>query len=409
MGIETMPTTYPKPQHVLVLNSGSSSLKFAIIDANNGHEIISGLAERLGGEAPSIKYKYNGAKTTIDLKANQAHEEAINTLVTLIKTHKLDEHLIAVGHRVVHGGENFIKSILIDENVISGITQAATLAPLHGHANLLGISSAKTSFKGLPQIAVFDTAFHQTMDEVAYLYALPYKLYTDFGVRRYGFHGTSHCYVAEQAAQLLNQPLEQSNFISAHLGNGCSVCAIKNGKSVDTSMGLTPLAGLIMGMRSGDIDPGLFNFLTTQLNYSAQQIDDLLNQESGLLGISGLSNDCRTIEEASLNGNHRATLALDMFCYRLSKQIAAYMVPLQRLDAVIFTGGIGENSDLIRKKVISQLAFLGIDCDEQANLNARLGQQGIISSEKAKIKAIVMPTNEEWVIANDAANIVKEL
>ena len=404
-----MPTTYPKSQHVLVLNSGSSSLKFAIIDANNGHEIISGLAERLGGEAPSIKYKYNGAKTTIDLKANQAHEEAINTLVTLIKKHKLDEHLIAVGHRVVHGGENFIKSILIDEDVISGITQAATLAPLHGHANLLGISSAKASFKGLPQIAVFDTAFHQTMDEVAYLYALPYKLYTDFGVRRYGFHGTSHCYVAEQAAQLLNKPLEQSNFISAHLGNGCSVCAIKNGKSVDTSMGLTPLAGLIMGMRSGDIDPGLFNFLTTQLNYSAQQIDDLLNQESGLLGISGLSNDCRTIEEASLNGNQRATLALDMFCYRLSKQIAAYMVPLQRLDAVIFTGGIGENSDLIRKKVISQLAFLGIDCDEQANLNARLGQQGIISSEKARIKAIVMPTNEEWVIANDAANIVKEL
>ncbi|MBH0018932.1 acetate kinase [Pseudoalteromonas sp. SWXJ133] len=404
-----MPTTPPESQHVLVLNCGSSSLKFAIIDPNNGYEVISGLAERLGSEAPSIKYKYNGAKTAINLKANEAHAEAINTLVALIKSHKLDEHLIAVGHRVVHGGEHFIQSILIDEDVISGITQAATLAPLHGHANLLGISSAKETFKGLPQVAVFDTAFHQTMDEVAYLYALPYKLYTEFGVRRYGFHGTSHCYVADQAAQLLNQSLEESNFISAHLGNGCSVCAIKNGKSVDTSMGLTPLAGLIMGMRSGDIDPGLFNFLTTQLNYSAQQIDDLLNQESGLLGISGLSNDCRTIEEASLSGNQRATLAIDMFCYRLAKQIAAYMVPLQRLDAVIFTGGIGENSDLIRKKVISQLAFLNIDCDEQANLNARFGQQGIISAKKTKIKVIVIPTNEEWVIASDAANIVKEL
>ena len=409
MEIEFMPTSSPKSQHVLVLNSGSSSLKFAIIDPNNGHEVISGLAERLGSEAPSIKYKYNGAKTAINLKANEAHAEAINTLVALIKSHKLDEHLIAVGHRVVHGGEHFIQSILIDEDVISGITQAATLAPLHGHANLLGISSAKKSFKGLPQVAVFDTAFHQTMDEVAYLYALPYKLYTDFGVRRYGFHGTSHCYVAGQAAQLLNQSLEESNFISAHLGNGCSVCAIKNGKSVDTSMGLTPLAGLIMGMRSGDIDPGLFNFLTTQLNYSAQQIDDLLNQESGLLGISGLSNDCRTIEEASLSGNQRATLAIDMFCYRLAKQIAAYMVPLQRLDAVIFTGGIGENSDLIRKKVISQLAFLNIDCDKEANLKARFGQQGIISTKKTKIKVIVIPTNEEWVIANDAASIVKEL
>ncbi|KAA1155479.1 acetate kinase [Pseudoalteromonas sp. FUC4] len=404
-----MPTSSPRSQHVLVLNSGSSSLKFAIIDSNNGHEVTSGLAERLGSEAPSIKYKYNGTKTAINLKANEAHAEAINTLVALIKSHKLDEHLIAVGHRVVHGGEHFIQSILIDEDVILGITQAATLAPLHGHANLLGISSAKESFKGLPQVAVFDTAFHQTMDEVAYLYALPYKLYTEFGVRRYGFHGTSHCYVADQAAQLLNQSLEESNFISAHLGNGCSVCAIKSGKSVDTSMGLTPLAGLIMGMRSGDIDPGLFNFLTTQLNYSAQQIDDLLNQESGLLGISGLSNDCRTIEEASLSGNQRATLAIDMFCYRLAKQIAAYMVPLQRLDAVIFTGGIGENSNLIRKKVISQLAFLNIDCDEEANLKARFGQQGIISIKKTKIKVIVIPTNEEWVIANDAASIVKEL
>ncbi len=409
MEIESMPTTPPESQHVLVLNCGSSSLKFAIIDANDGHEIISGLAERLGDKSPSIKYKFNGTKTVIDLAANQAHAEAINTLVSLIKDHNLDEQLIAVGHRVVHGGEHFTQSVLIDEKVIAGITQSATLAPLHGHANLLGISSAQASFEGLPQVAVFDTAFHQTMNEVAFLYALPYKLYTEFGVRRYGFHGTSHFYVAGQTAKLLKQPIEQSNFISAHLGNGCSVCAIKNGKSVDTSMGLTPLEGLIMGTRSGDIDPGLFNFLTTQLDYTAQQIDNLLNQKSGLLGISELSNDCRTIEEAALAGNKKAILAIEMFCYRLSKQIAAYMVPLQRLDAVIFTGGIGENSDIIREKVITQLAFLGINCNPQANLNARFGQEGVISCKNSHVKAVVMPTNEEWVIALDAANIVKEL
>ncbi|MBE0383028.1 MULTISPECIES: acetate kinase [Pseudoalteromonas] len=404
-----MPTTSPKSQHVLVLNCGSSSLKFAIIDANDGHEIISGLAERLGADAPSIKYKYNGAKTVIELGANQAHAEAINTLVTLIKDHNLDEYLTAVGHRVVHGGEHFTKSVLIDDAVIEGITKASSLAPLHGHANLLGISSAQNSFTGLPQVAVFDTAFHQTMDEVAYLYALPYKLYTDYGVRRYGMHGTSHYYVAGQTAKLLNQPIEQSNFISAHLGNGCSVCAIKDGKSVDTSMGLTPLAGIVMGTRSGDIDPGLFNFLTTQLDYNAKQIDNLLNQESGLLGISELSNDCRTIEEAAVAGHKKAQLALDIFCYRLAKQIAAYMVPLQRLDALIFTGGIGENSDIIRANVIKQLGYLGLNCDEQANLNARFGTQGIISTSDKIPKAVVMPTNEEWVIALDAANIVKEL
>ncbi|WP_213608302.1 acetate kinase [Pseudoalteromonas sp.] len=404
-----MPTLPKKPNHVLVLNCGSSSLKFAIIDANTGNDIISGLAERLGADAPSIKYKFKGEKTTIKLSANQAHAHAINTLVDLIKDHNLDEQLVAVGHRVVHGGEHFTQSVLIDENVIAGITQAATLAPLHGHANLLGISSAQASFKNLPQVAVFDTAFHQTMDEVAYLYALPYQLYRDVGIRRYGFHGTSHYYVAGQTATLLTLEIEKSNFISAHLGNGCSVCAIKNGKSVDTSMGLTPLEGLIMGTRCGDIDPGLFNFLTTQLDYTAQQIDDLLNQKSGLLGISELSNDCRTIEEAAMAGNQQALLALNMFCYRLAKQIAAYMVPLQQLDALIFTGGIGENSDIIREKVLSQLSFLGIHLDPQANLDARFGQAGLISTTDSRSKAVVMPTNEEWVIALDAANITKEL
>ncbi len=403
-----MPLQPNSPQHVLVLNCGSSSLKFAILDAQTSDEIISGLAERLGSDTPSLKYKFQGKKTQLELAEGQAHAHAIDTLVKLIKDHNLAENLIAIGHRVVHGGEHFTQSVLIDESVIAGITKAATLAPLHGHANLLGIAAAQASFEGLPQIAVFDTAFHQTMEQVAYLYALPYKLYTEYGVRRYGFHGTSHYYVASETAKLLDKPLEHSNFISAHLGNGCSVCAIKEGKSVDTSMGLTPLEGLMMGTRSGDIDPGLFNFLTTQLNYSAAQIDDLLNKESGLLGVSELSNDCRTIEDAAVAGNQRAMLALDMFCYRLAKQIAAFMVPVQRLDALIFTGGIGENSDIIRQKVIKQLGFLGLDCDEQANLNARFGSQGIISSAHANTMAVVMPTNEEWVIARDAANIAQE-
>lgn len=395
-------------KHVLVLNCGSSSLKFAILNAATSEEIFSGLGERLGENTPLLKYTFQGEKKRIELGKNHTHEHAINTLVKLINDHQLADNLIAVGHRIVHGGEHFTQSVIIDDNVIRGITHAAALAPLHGHANLIGIEGAKTAFKGLPQIAVFDTAFHQSMDKTAFLYALPYNLYKEHGIRRYGFHGTSHYYVANQAANALNIPISSSHFITAHLGNGCSVCAIKQGKSVDTSMGLTPLEGVIMGTRSGDIDPGLFNFLTTELNYSAQQIDNLLNKQSGLLGISELSNDCRTIEEAALKGNKQAQLALDMFCYRLAKQIAAYMVPLQRLDALVFTGGIGENSDVIREKVVAQLAFLGVDCNEEANKHARFGTQGIISSAKAMTKVLVIPTNEEWVIAQDAAKLAQE-
>ncbi|MGJ8485029.1 acetate kinase [Pseudoalteromonas sp. SYSU M81236] len=403
-----MPTPLYPPHHVLVLNCGSSSLKFAILDATTSDEVISGLAERLGSDTPSIKYKYNGEKKLIELAKGQAHDAAIAELVKLVNNLGLADNLIAVGHRVVHGGEHFTESVLIDDDVLAAIEKTATLAPLHNPANLLGIRTAKQAFSALPQIAVFDTAFHQTMPNIAYLYALPYSLYKEHGVRRYGFHGTSHYYVAGEAAKLLGKEREQTNVISAHLGNGCSVCAIKDGKSVDTSMGLTPLEGLVMGTRSGSIDPGLFTFLTQQLNYTAQEIDDLLNKQSGLLGISELSNDCRTIEEAAVEGHPQANLALDIFCYRLAKQIAAFLVPLQRLDALIFTGGIGENSDIIRDKVITQLGFLGLECDEDANLAARFGKEGLISKGQAHAKAFVIPTNEEWVIANDAARIAQE-
>jgi len=403
-----MPKHLCSPHHVLVLNCGSSSLKFAILDAATSDEVISGLAERLGSDTPSIKYKYNGEKQLIELAKGQAHDAAINKLVYLVKNLGLEDKLVAVGHRVVHGGEHFTESVLIDNDVLIEIEKTAALAPLHNPANLLGIRTAQQAFSTLPQIAVFDTAFHQTMPKIAYLYALPYSLYKEHGVRRYGFHGTSHYYVAGEAAKLLGKERQQTNVISAHLGNGCSVCAIKDGKSVDTSMGLTPLEGLVMGTRSGSIDPGLFTFLTQQLNYSVQEIDDLLNKQSGLLGISELSNDCRTIEEAAVEGHPQANLALDIFCYRLAKQIAAFLVPLQRLDALIFTGGIGENSDIIRDKVISHLGFLGLECDEAANLAARFGKEGLISKGQAHVKAFVIPTNEEWVIANDAARIAKE-
>ncbi|WP_404394762.1 acetate kinase [Pseudoalteromonas phenolica] len=393
--------------HVLVLNCGSSSLKFAIIDTVSGDELLSGLAERLGEQDPQIKYKFNGDKQLIALSPNDAHQTAIAKLVELVKQLQLDSSLIAVGHRVVHGGEHFTKSALITPDVIEAITRTSSLAPLHNPANLLGIEAAQSAFSHLPQIAVFDTAFHQSMSPEAFLYALPYTLYKQNGIRRYGFHGTSHAFVSAEAIKTLKLEETNSKVISAHLGNGCSVTAIKNGKSVDTSMGMTPLEGLVMGTRSGDIDPGIFNYLTEQLNYSAKQIDTLLNKESGLLGISELSNDCRTIEESAADGHQQAALALDIFCYRLAKQIAAFVVPLGGLDALIFTGGIGENSDVIRAKVVAHLSFLGLEIDNDKNLAARFGSEGVITKQTSPC-AIVVPTNEEWMIANDAANIAQE-
>ena len=395
-------------QHVLVLNCGSSSLKFAILEAQTGDEIITGLAECLISEDARLKYVYQGQKYTEALTAHASHQQAIARLVEIITINKLEKSLIAVGHRVVHGGEHFTQSVIITEQVKQVIAETTSLAPLHNPANLVGIEAAEKAFDSLPQIAVFDTAFHQTMPKHAYLYALPYELYQQHGVRRYGFHGTSHHYVAKQAASLLDQPFETLALISAHLGNGCSVTAIKHGVSVDTSMGLTPLEGVVMGTRSGDIDPGLFNFLTQQLGYSAVKIDTLLNKQSGLLGLSELSNDCRTIEDAHLAGNAQASLALEVFCYRLAKQIAAYVVPLGKLDGLIFTGGIGENSQLIREKVIHSLSFFGFQLNEQANSQARFGQSGIITSNLTGPQALVIPTNEEWMIARDAATLAQE-
>lgn len=393
--------------HVLVLNCGSSSLKFAIIDPRSGRELIAGMGESLGEPDPRVNWKCNGDKTTESLANGAGHREVIQFLVQQILSRQpgLKDGLCAIGHRVVHGGEKFSHSVLINPAVIDAIREYSPLAPLHNPAHLEGIEAATLAFPDLPQVAVFDTAFHQTMPRHAYIYALPYRLYRDHAIRRYGMHGTSHRFVAGRAAEILNLPLSELNIISAHLGNGSSVSAIRNGQSVDTSMGLTPLEGLVMGTRSGDVDPGLLMHLACHMGYSIQQLNDLLNMESGLLGISELSNDCRKLEQAASEGHSGARLALEIFCYRLAKYIAAYYVPLGAVDALVFTGGIGENSSLIRRKVIEHLGCLEYRLDTDKNLLMRSGEEGAISVE-GDPTVLVIPTNEEWVIARDAAALV---
>lgn len=393
---------------VLVLNCGSSSLKFAILDAATGDEKLSGLAECFNLEDARIKWKLEGNKGSDSLGAFAAHREAIEYIVKNILSEKpeLAESIVAIGHRVVHGGEKFTKSALVDEAVIKGIEECATLAPLHNPAHLIGIRAAQAAFPGLPQVTVFDTAFHQTMPEKAFLYALPYKLYREHSIRRYGMHGTSHLFVTREAAANLNKPVEETNIISCHLGNGASVCAVKNGKSIDTSMGMTPLAGLVMGTRAGDIDPSIIHHLVNQCNYTLDEVNSLLNKQSGLLGVSELSSDCRAIEEGCAENHVGAQRAMDLFCYRLAKYIASYAPALDRIDAIVFTGGIGENSELIRKNVLNQLSIFGIKVDEERNLAARFGAEGTITTDDSQIKAMVISTNEELVIAQDAISLI---
>jgi len=392
---------------VLVLNCGSSSLKFAILDAENGEEQLSGLAECLHLDDARIKIKFNGEKNTTQLPPKSAHKEAIGFLVDLInQNQQLADDLIAVGHRVVHGGEKFTHSVLIDDAVIEGIKQVSNLAPLHNPANLLGITTAQAAFPHLPQIAVFDTAFHQTMPEEAYLYALPRELYTEHGIRRYGFHGTSHLFITRRMAEILDKPVEQTNVIICHLGNGASVCAVKGGQSVDTSMGMTPLEGLVMGTRCGDIDPAIPDYLIKQLGYSVDQVNDTLNKKSGLLGLTGgESSDARYTEDGYLAGNEAAVRTMNASCYRLAKYIASYGVALDQVDAIVFTGGIGENGAPFRANVMERLQILGVKMDEARNKEFNFGKEGMISSDDSQIPAYVVPTNEELVIAQDSAKL----
>jgi acetate kinase len=380
-----------------------------VIDANSGDDLLSGLAECFNLPDARIKWKLNGEKGNADLGAGAAHQEALDFIVHKILplNPELAANLIAIGHRVVHGGEKFTSSVVITDEVVKGIEDCATLAPLHNPAHLIGIRAALKVFPHLADknVAVFDTAFHQTMPQEAYLYALPYKLYKEHGIRRYGMHGTSHYYISLEAAKILNKPVSELNIINCHLGNGASVCAIKNGESVDTSMGLTPLEGLAMGTRSGDIDPAVVFFMHDQLGYSVDEINHVLTRESGLLGMTEVSSDCRyvTTNYATDAGAKRA---LDVFTYRVAKYVGAYAAAMDgRLDALVFTGGIGENAAMVREMVLARLALFGFKVDTEANNAAVLGGEGPITAEGSRL-ALVMPTNEELVIARDALSLV---
>ena len=390
---------------ILVLNCGSSSLKGAVLNSENGDVLLSCLGEKLNLADAYITFKVNGQKERVDLSATPNHTGAVGAMLEKLKAMGLDSQIGAIGHRVVSGGEEYSESVLIDDSVMAAIEKCIPLAPLHNPANLLGIRAAQDIFKGLPNVAVFDTAFHQTMPEHAYMYAIPRKFYRDLGVRRYGFHGTSYRFVAEEAANVLDADKNNLKLVIAHLGNGASITAVRNGKSMDTSMGLTPLEGLVMGTRSGDVDPSIFSFLADNLKLSTQKITDILNKESGLMGISELSSDCRVIEDESLNGHEGAVLALEMFSYRLAKYVASMAVAAGGLDALVFTGGIGENSDIIREKVLNYCAFLGFSVDKEANTAARFGKAGVITAADSKVKSVVIPTNEELMIAQDTARL----
>jgi acetate kinase len=388
---------------ILVINSGSSSLKFSLIDVNSRAVLISGIAEKLGFPDAFLTIK-TAVKERFSL-APTNHAGAMEKILSVLNQLQLSNSIAAVGHRVVHGGEQFKTATLIDETVISVIEKCISYAPLHNPAHLEGIKAAMTFAPNIPHVAVFDTAFHQTLAPEAFLYAVPYDLYKNHGVRRYGFHGTSHRYVCQEAAKLLEIDIENSSFITAHLGNGASATAILNGKSVDTTMGFTPLEGLVMGTRSGDIDPALVPYIAKSLAINAEQVVEMLNKKSGLLGISELSSDLRELQEAATNGHKGAILALDVFVHRLARYIGALSVSLPKIDALIFTGGIGENSPLIREKTIQKLQVLGFEIDSEQNQKLIGGQQGIITLASST-KAMVVCTNEELMIALDTASFL---
>jgi acetate kinase len=385
-------------RNILVINCGSSSIKFALVNEAQEPFPLSGLAERLGSPEAALHWQQGEARDSLMIPGAD-HRLALSQLLPLVQRAAGGE-LHGIGHRVVHGGERFTAASRLDEISLLAIRQTAPLAPLHNPANLLGIEAAMKLFPNLVQVAVFDTAFHQTLPEYAYRYAVPQALYREHGVRRYGFHGTSHRYVSRRAAELAGLAVGDSSWLVAHLCNGCSTCAIVDGQSRDTSMGLTPLEGLVMGTRSGDVDPNLHSHLARALGWSLEQIDSMLNKDSGLLGLSGLSNDMRALEQAREQGHAGASLAIEVFCYRLAKSLAAMSCALPRLDGLVFTGGIGENSPLIRSKTVDHLRLLGLHLDQPANARCVRGVAGAIQADGSP-RVLVVPTNEERQIALD--------
>ncbi|MBO0992340.1 acetate kinase [Bacillus sp. SD088] len=390
---------------IFAVNAGSSSLKFQLFDMPEEKVITKGLIERIGLK-DSVFTMNVGTERHKETQDIANHEEAValllDRLISLGVIQSLNE-IEGVGHRVVHGGEVFSDSSLIDQDTLKKIEDLSELAPLHNPANATGIKEFQKALPNVPQVAVFDTAFHQTMPENSFLYSLPYDYYKEYGIRKYGFHGTSHKYVSERAAELLERPLSQIRLISCHLGNGASIAAIKGGKSLDTSMGFTPLAGVTMGTRSGNIDPALIPYVMEKTGKTADEVIDVLNKKSGMLGVSGFSSDLRDIELEANNGNHRAELALDIFADRIHKYLGSYAARMSGVDAIIFTAGIGENSATIRAKVLNGLEFMGVYWDP--NLNNVRGQELFVNYPHSPVKVIVIPTNEEIMIAKDVVRL----
>ena len=395
--------------NILVINCGSSSLKYQLINSETEGVLAKGLCERIGIDG-MLTYQPEGGEKEKSEIAMPTHTEAINAVLAALTNEKSGvikslSEVGAVGHRVVHGGEKFTSSCLINDESMKAIEECNDLAPLHNPANLIGIRACQELMPGVPMVAVFDTAFHQTMPDVAYTYGIPYEYYEKYKVRRYGFHGTSHSYVSKRTAEIVGKPYDQMKIIVCHLGNGASISAVNCGKSVDTSMGLTPLEGLVMGTRSGDLDPAIIDFVGKKEGLSLDEMNEVLNKKSGMLGISGVSSDGRDLEAAAETGNKRAQLALDVFDYRVIKYIGAYAAAMNGVDAIAFTAGIGENNIKMRKDVCSSLTYLGVKLDEEKN-NVR-GEERIISADDSKVQGLLVPTNEELAIARETLALVK--
>lgn len=390
---------------ILVLNCGSSSIKYALYDMDTKTVMTSGGAERVGLDGAFVKVKLaNGEKRKV-MHDIPEHTEGVKFIFSLLVDPEIGvikdlKEIDAVGHRTVHGGEKFNKSVRLTEEVLKVYEECNDLAPLHNPANLKGIRAVQELMPEMPQVGVFDTAFHQTMPKEAFMYALPYELYEKYGVRRYGFHGTSHRYVSQRVCEFLDVKPEGKKIITCHIGNGASIAAVKDGKCVDTSMGLTPLEGLIMGTRSGDVDGGALTFIEKKLGLDADGLSDLLNKKSGMLGITGVSSDMREIEEAYENGNERAKLAFDMYFYRIRKYIGAYAAAMDGCDIIVFTAGVGENQPSLREEVCKKLTYLGVEIDVEKNKNLR-GKEALISTPESKVAVCVIPTDEELMIASD--------
>ena len=396
---------------VLVINCGSSSLKYQLINMENEEVLAKGICERIGIQGSFLKHQPGeGDKVTIE-KPMPTHMEAIQSVIDALIDSKHGviksmNEINAVGHRVVHAGEKFAYSVVLNDEVTNALNECIELAPLHNPPNIIGIEACQKLMPNVPMVGVFDTAFHQTMPKEAYIYALPYELYEKYKIRRYGFHGTSHKYVSEKAAEFLGKPLSELKLVTCHLGNGASVAAVDKGKSIDTSMGFTPLEGLVMGTRAGDMDPAIVTFLQDKENLTAEQVNNLLNKKSGVLGISKLSSDFRDLEVAVGQGNENAKLALDVYNYRVKKYIGAYIAAMNGVDAIIFTAGLGENSNLVRESICKDMDFLGIKIDTEKN-NIR-GKYTDISAVGSKVKVLIIPTNEELMIARDTKRLISK-